>query len=77
MPSYNWVFILSKGVTAKSDSVTPAPKPAITFAGPDTLPFLSAKNPLYVSNATNPVQQFHELVIPASDILHTDLSLLL
>jgi hypothetical protein len=51
----SWVFMLSNGVTARRDSVTPAPKPAITLAGPETLPSLSARKDLYVSNATKPV----------------------
>lgn len=48
------VFILSVGVTASSDSVTPAPKPAITVPGPDMFPSASCSRFLYVSNATNP-----------------------
>ena len=52
---YSCVFMLSKGVTASNDSVTPAPKPATTVAGPETRPSLSARNDLYVSKATNPV----------------------
>lgn len=52
---YSCVLMLSNGVTANSDSVAPAPKPAITFAGPEILPSESANSALYVSNATNPV----------------------
>jgi hypothetical protein len=48
--------MLSNGVTASNDSVAPAPKPAITVAGPDTLPSASASMFLYASNATNPVR---------------------
>lgn len=47
--------MLSNGVTANSDSVAPAPKPAITFAGPETFPSASARKDLYVSKATNPI----------------------
>ena len=46
--------MLSNGVTANRDSVAPAPKPAMTVRGPDTLPSGSASSDLYVSNATNP-----------------------
>ena len=46
--------MLSKGVTAKRDSVIPAPNPAITVLGPDILPASSSSRLLYVSNATNP-----------------------
>lgn len=53
----SWVLILSKGVTAKSDSVKPAPNPAITVLGPDILPFSSCSNDLNVSNATNPCEE--------------------
>ena len=35
------VFMLSNGVTARSDSVNPAPNPAMTVRGPETLPFSS------------------------------------
>lgn len=52
--AYSWVLILSNGVTANSDSVAPAPKPAMTVAGPETLPSASASIFLYMSNATNP-----------------------
>jgi hypothetical protein len=41
------VLILSNGVTASKDSVAPAPKPAMTFAGPETLPSASASIDLY------------------------------
>jgi hypothetical protein len=47
--------MLSNGVTARRDSVTPAPKPAITLAAPVTFPSLSARKDLYVSNATKPI----------------------
>lgn len=46
--------MLSVGVTASSDSVTPAPKPARTVRGPDSLPFSSASKLLNWSKATNP-----------------------
>lgn len=52
--AYSVVLILSNGVTASKDSVTPAPKPAITVRGPEILPSASASNALYWSNATNP-----------------------
>jgi hypothetical protein len=52
--AYSCVFMLSKGVTARRDSVAPAPKPAITVAGPETLPSASASRFLYASKATNP-----------------------
>lgn len=48
--------MLSKGVTAKRDSVAPAPKPAITFAGPLIVPSGEARRDLYWSNATKPVK---------------------
>lgn len=51
---YRVVLMLSVGVTASSDSVTPAPKPARTVRGPDSLPFSSARRLLNWSNATNP-----------------------
>jgi hypothetical protein len=55
MPKTNKVvLILSNGVTASRDSVTPAPNPAITVLGPDIFPFESCSNALYWSNATNP-----------------------
>jgi hypothetical protein len=44
----------SKGVTAMRDSVAPAQKPAMTVAGPETLPSASARRDLYESKATNP-----------------------
>jgi hypothetical protein len=37
----SWVLMLSNGVTARSDSVNPAPNPAITVRGPDIFPFSS------------------------------------
>lgn len=57
MGSYNVVLILSVGVTASSDSVTPAPKPARTVRGPESLPSASINIVLYWSNATNPVSE--------------------
>lgn len=48
------VLMLSVGVTARRDSVTPAPKPASTVRGPDILPSASARSFLYWSKATNP-----------------------
>lgn len=53
--SISWVLILSKGVTAKSDSVKPAPKPATTVLGPEILPFSSWRVALIASKATNPI----------------------
>jgi hypothetical protein len=50
------VLILSNGVTANSDSVAPAPKPAMTVAGPEILPSASASMFLYMSKATNPTR---------------------
>jgi hypothetical protein len=44
---YNCVLILSNGVTANRDSVAPAKKPAITVAGPDTVPSADASIVLY------------------------------
>lgn len=52
--TYNVVLILSKGVTASNDSVTPAPNPAITVLGPEIFPSASCNMDLYWSNATNP-----------------------
>lgn len=49
------VLILSKGVTAKRLSVTPAPKPAITVRGPEIFPSASSSMDLYWSKATNPI----------------------
>lgn len=46
--------MLSVGVTASRDSVTPAPKPASTVRGPLSLPSASASKRLYWSKATNP-----------------------
>ena len=57
---YSWVLILPKGVTARSDSVTPAPNPAITLPGPDTLPSASARRDLYESKATNPAKRLSQ-----------------
>jgi hypothetical protein len=59
--AYNCVLILSNGVTAKRDSVTPAPNPAITVRGPDILPFSSSSKDLNVSNATNPNLLSHNI----------------
>jgi len=44
---YNVVLILSNGVTANSDSVTPAPKPAMTVLGPEIFPSASCNIDLY------------------------------
>lgn len=52
--AYSVVLMLSVGVTARRDSVMPAPKPARTVRGPESLPFSSASRLLYWSNATNP-----------------------
>lgn len=54
--THSVVLMLSNGVTASSDSVTPAPKPAITVRGPEMLPSASASIFLYWSNATNPAE---------------------
>lgn len=51
------VLILSNGVTAISDSVKPAPKPARTVRGPEILPFSSWRNVFILSKATNPLQR--------------------
>lgn len=40
---YICVFILSNGVTASRDSVTPVPRPASTVAGPDIFPSASRR----------------------------------
>jgi hypothetical protein len=45
--TYRVVFMLSNGVTANRDSVTPAPNPAITVRGPEILPSASARSFLY------------------------------
>lgn len=37
----------SKGVTARRDSVTPAPNPAMTVRGPLSVPSASARRALY------------------------------
>ncbi len=52
--TYSMVLMLSVGVTASSDSVTPAPKPAMTVRGPESLPSASTRNRLYWSKATKP-----------------------
>lgn len=52
--SYSVVLMLSVGVTASNDSVTPAPKPAKTVRGPVSLPSASASMRLYWSKATKP-----------------------
>jgi hypothetical protein len=44
---HNCVLMLSKGVTANRDSVAPAKNPAITVAGPDTVPSAPASIVLY------------------------------
>lgn len=46
--------MLSNGVTAKRDSVKPAPNPARTVRGPDILPSSFSSKDLNVSNATKP-----------------------
>ena len=46
--------MLSNGVTARSDSVMPAPKPAMTVPGPEILPFSSDSIDLYWSKETKP-----------------------
>lgn len=46
--------MLSKGVTAKRDSVNPAPNPATTVLGPEILPFSSWRTDFMASKATNP-----------------------
>lgn len=53
---YIVVLMLSNGVTARTDSKTPAPKPAITVLGLERLPFASWSNPLIWSNTINPIQ---------------------
>jgi hypothetical protein len=55
--AYSVVLILSVGVTANKDSVTPAPKPASTVRGPESLPSESASKLLNWSNATNPTRR--------------------
>ena len=52
--AYSVVLMLSKGVTANSDSVMPAPKPAMTVLGPEIWPDSSCSKVLYVSKATKP-----------------------
>lgn len=59
--TYKVVLILSKGVTARRLSVTPAPKPAITVRGPEIFPLESSSIDLYWSKATNPVVEMEEL----------------
>jgi len=53
--------MLSVGVTAMRDSVTPAPKPAMTVRGPETLPSASASRVLYWSKATKRMPALAEL----------------
>lgn len=60
-PTHICVLILSNGVTASALSVTPAPNPAMTFAGPETLPSASASRFLYVSKATKRMPALSEL----------------
>uniref|UniRef100_A0A0L0NPN6 Uncharacterized protein n=1 Tax=Candidozyma auris TaxID=498019 RepID=A0A0L0NPN6_CANAR len=50
LSSIKAVLIASNGVTATTDSNNPAPKPARTPRGPESLPFLSAKSALMESN---------------------------
>lgn len=45
--THSWVFMLSVGVTASKDSVTPAAKPARAARGPLTVPSGSARRRLY------------------------------
>ena len=73
--TYSCVFILSNGVTASSDSVAPAPNPAITVAGPETLPSASASMFLYMSNATNPTQPVRWSLFRVGSLPHTYASL--
>jgi hypothetical protein len=61
--AHSVVLMLSNGVTASNDSVTPAPKPAITVRGPEMLPSASCNIDLYWSNATNRTPAFRELPI--------------
>src|ERR1700748_2403793 len=65
---YNWVLILSNGVTASNDSVMPAPNPATTVRGPETLPSASPRSDLYASNATNRMPAFNEF--PMISVVH-------
>ena len=53
----SWVLILSVGVTAKRDSVNPAPNPAMTVLGPEIFPFSSWRAALIASKATNPIKK--------------------
>jgi hypothetical protein len=62
------VLILSKGVTASSDSVAPAPNPATTVAGPEIFPSASDNMFLYISKATNLMPAFNEL--PMIRVVH-------
>jgi hypothetical protein len=73
---YNVVLILSKGVTASNDSVTPAPKPAMTVLGPEIFPSASCNRALYWSNATNPIHPIYvkRLYILVLSMEHTDSS---
>ncbi len=52
--THSVVLMLSVGVTASRDSVTPAPKPATTVRGPESFPSESARSFLYWSNETKP-----------------------
>jgi hypothetical protein len=65
---YSCVLILSNGVTASSDSVIPAPNPATTVLGPETLPSASSRSDLYASNATKRIPAFSEL--PMIKVVH-------
>jgi hypothetical protein len=60
--------MLSKGVTASKDSVTPAPNPAITVRGPEIFPFSSCSIDLYWSNATKRIPAFKEF--PIMSVVH-------
>ena len=65
------VLILSNGVTANKDSVIPAPKPAITVLGPDSLPDSSCSIVLYVSKATKPSNLLVDRLTVSASKAHT------
>ncbi len=69
------VLILSNGVTANTDSVIPAPKPATTVRGPDILPDSSCRRVLYWSKATNPGPFSFQSTLRQQLVTHTDASL--